>query len=153
LPRPSIFAMTRALSTCAYVWRHGLWILSMWTPGIGIMRLSDRCEDQVPQHPPPLPRRPAPRLAQDAGAQPPRRRHAPRAPAARYPTRPGYDRDEYPPAVGRGRGKGLRRGTHPRGWKADLRYIPSAENRSHGSTLGIKLRRFCDGTRFRYVFY
>ena len=39
-----------------------------------------------------------------------------------YPTREGYDRDEYPPAVGR-------------------------------AVLGIKLRRFCDGTRFRYVFY
>jgi hypothetical protein len=69
------------------------------------------------------------------------------------PTREGFDRDEYPPAVGRGRGKGLRRGTHPRGWKADVRYVPSSENRSHGSVLGIKLRRFCDGTRFRYVFY
>jgi hypothetical protein len=34
-----------------------------------------------------------------------------------------------------------------------VRYVPSAENRSHGSVLGIKLRRFCDGTRFRYVFY
>ena len=70
-----------------------------------------------------------------------------------FRTRPGFDRDEYPPAVGRGRGKGLRRGTHPRGWKADVCYVPSLENRSHGSTLGIKLRRFCDGTRFRYVFY
>jgi hypothetical protein len=27
-------------------------------------------------------------------------------------------------------------------------YVPSAENRSHGS----KLRRFCNGTRFRYTF-
>jgi Deoxyribonuclease NucA/NucB len=71
------------------------------------------------------------------------------------PTRDGYDRDEYPPAVarGRGRGKGLTHGTHPRGWKADVRYVPSSENRSHGSTLGTKLRRFCDGTRFRYAFY
>jgi hypothetical protein len=58
-----------------------------------------------------------------------------------YRTRPGMDRDEYPPAVGRGR------------WRADVAYVPSAENRSHGATLGIKLRRFCDGTRFRYVFY
>ena len=41
----------------------------------------------------------------------------------------------------------------PRGWKADVRYVPSSENRSHGSSLGIKLRRFCDGTRFRYVFF
>jgi hypothetical protein len=34
-----------------------------------------------------------------------------------------------------------------------VRYVPSAENRSHGSTLGIRLRGFCNGTRFRYVFY
>jgi hypothetical protein len=72
---------------------------------------------------------------------------------ASFPTRPGEDRDEYPPAVGRGRGPGLERGTNPRGWRADVRYVPSHENRSHGSTMGIKLRRFCDGTRFRYVFY
>jgi len=69
------------------------------------------------------------------------------------PTRPGYDRDEYPPAVGRGRGEGLARGLHPLGWRASVAYVPSHENRSHGSVLGIKLRRFCDGTRFRYVFY
>lgn len=70
-----------------------------------------------------------------------------------FPTRAGLDRDEYPPAVGRGRGKGLTRGSNPRGWKADVRYVPSSENRSHGSAMGTKLRRFCDGTRFRYVFY
>ena len=70
-----------------------------------------------------------------------------------WDTRPGYDRDEYPPAVGRGRGAHLVRGSNPRGWEADVAYVPSAENRSHGSTMGIKLRRFCDGTRFRYVFY
>jgi hypothetical protein len=58
-----------------------------------------------------------------------------------YGTRPGMDRDEYPPAVGRGR------------WRADVAYVPSGENRSHGATLGVKLRRFCDGTRFRYAFY
>jgi hypothetical protein len=68
------------------------------------------------------------------------------------PTRDGYDRDEYPPAVGRGRGKGLVRGSHPRGWMADVEYVRSAENRSHGSSLGAKLRRFCDGTKFRYRF-
>lgn len=60
---------------------------------------------------------------------------------AGIPTKRGYDRDEYPPAVGR---------EH---WRADVAYVPSAENRSHGSVLGIKLRRFCRGTRFRYVFY
>jgi len=68
-------------------------------------------------------------------------------------TRSGYDRDEYPPAVGRGRGKGLTRGVNPTGWMASVQYVPSAENRSHGSVLGIKLRRFCNGTAFRYVFY
>ncbi len=72
------------------------------------------------------------------------------------PTRSGFDRDEYPAAVGRGRrngaAHGLIRGTGPIGWRADVRYVPSGENRSHGSSLGSKLRRFCDGTRFRYVF-
>ena len=58
-----------------------------------------------------------------------------------YPTRDGFDRDEYPPAVGRRRAA------------AHVAYVPSSENRSHGATMGIKLRRFCDGTRFRYVFY
>lgn len=61
---------------------------------------------------------------------------------APYPTRPGYDRDEYPPAVARASG------TEP-----SVAYVPARENRSHGATLGAKLRRFCDGTRFRYVFY
>jgi hypothetical protein len=68
------------------------------------------------------------------------------------PTREGFDRDEYPPAVGRGRGPGLTRGRNPRGWKADVRYVPSSENRSHGATLGDRLEPFCNGTRFRYVF-
>ena len=52
----------------------------------------------------------------------------------------GYDRDEYPPAVGR------------IGWRADVKLVPSSENRSHGSKLGAKLSEFCDGTHFRYVF-
>ena len=68
------------------------------------------------------------------------------------PTRDGFDRDEYPPAVGRGRGPGLERGRHPRGWKADVRHVPSSENRSHGASLGAQLEPFCNGTRFRYVF-
>ena len=69
-------------------------------------------------------------------------------------TKPGNDRDEYPPAVGRGKyRKALERGVSPRGWKADVQYVPSAENRSHGSTMGLKLRRFCNGQQFRYLFY
>ena len=72
------------------------------------------------------------------------------------PTRAGFDRDEYPAAVGRGRANGaqhgLVRGLSPIGWMADVAYVPSSENRSHGASLGAKLRRFCDGVRFRYVF-
>ena len=72
------------------------------------------------------------------------------------PTKAGFDRDEYPAAVGRGRAngnqRGLVRGINPIGWMADVMYVRSSENRSHGSSLGAKLRRFCDGTRFRYVF-
>jgi hypothetical protein len=73
-----------------------------------------------------------------------------------FPTRAGFDRDEYPAAVGRGKPngdqRGLVRGVNPVGWMADVAYVPSSENRSHGSSLGAKLRAFCDGTRFRYVF-
>lgn len=72
------------------------------------------------------------------------------------PTKAGNDRDEYPPAVGRGRAdgklRGLVRGINPIGWMADVAYVPSGENRSHGSSLGSKLRGLCNGTRFRYVF-
>ena len=72
------------------------------------------------------------------------------------PTMDGFDRDEYPPAVGRGRAngdqKGLVRGINPVGWMADVMYVASSENRSHGSSLGAKLRGLCNGTRFRYVF-
>ena len=57
-----------------------------------------------------------------------------------FPVRTGYDRDEYPPAVGR------------ETWQADVAYVPSRENRSHGSSLGAQLRPFCRGTRFRYAF-
>jgi hypothetical protein len=69
------------------------------------------------------------------------------------PTRPGFDRDEYPPAVGRGRGRpALKRGSDPTGWRASVRYVRSGENRSHGSRLGDALSPYCNGTRFRYVF-
>ncbi len=71
-----------------------------------------------------------------------------------FATRAGYDRDEYPPAMGRGRGsEGLTLGANPVGWKASVMLVPSSENRSHGSVMGIKLRRFCSGTRFSYRFY
>jgi len=35
---------------------------------------------------------------------------------------------------------------------ASMRYVPSGENRSHGSVLATKLRRLCTGQQFRYVF-
>ncbi len=69
------------------------------------------------------------------------------------PTRKGYDRDEYPPAVGRGGGAGLMRGVNPVGWMASVMLIPSSENRSHGAVMGAKLRGLCSGTKFRYLFY
>jgi hypothetical protein len=72
------------------------------------------------------------------------------------PTKARFDRDEYPAAVGRGRSSGLSkaltRGINPIGWMADVEYVPSGENRSHGSSLGAKLRRLCNGARFRYAF-
>jgi hypothetical protein len=44
------------------------------------------------------------------------------------------------------------RGINPIGWMADVAYVPSSENRSHGSSLGAKLRPFCDGTKSQYAF-
>lgn len=69
---------------------------------------------------------------------------------------PRSHRDEYPAAVGRGRAngskRGLVRGARPRGWQADVAYVPTSENRSHGASLGAKLRRFRNGVKFRYLF-
>ena len=92
------------------------------------------------------------RLAPHPRAQPTRGRPAAQPLLKDVLTARGFDRDEYPPAVGRGKGAGLQRGTRPRGWRADVRYVPSSENRSHGAVLGNLLEDFCNGTRFRYVF-
>jgi hypothetical protein len=54
------------------------------------------------------------------------------------PTRDSYDREEYPPAVAAEGGAG-----------ADVRYVPSADNRGAGAVLGVQLAPFCDGQRFR----
>jgi hypothetical protein len=56
------------------------------------------------------------------------------------PTRKGFDRDEYPPAVAREGGKG-----------ADVRYVRSGENRSAGSYMGNALGSYCSKQRFRLV--
>jgi hypothetical protein len=68
------------------------------------------------------------------------------------PTREGFDATSTRQLLAGGRGPGLQRGRNPRGLKADVRYMPRSENRSHGATLGDRLERFCNGTRFRYVF-
>jgi hypothetical protein len=57
------------------------------------------------------------------------------------PTKPGFDRDEYPAAVLR------------KTWHANVTLVPSSENRSHGAVLGVKLRRYCDGTKVKFVWY
>jgi hypothetical protein len=57
------------------------------------------------------------------------------------PTRPGYDRDEWPMAMARS------------DWRAHVAYVPSGENRGAGASVGLKLRRWCDGTRFTVVGY
>lgn len=51
------------------------------------------------------------------------------------PTRDGFDRDEYPFAVCAEGGLG-----------ADVRHVPSSENRSHGGWLGNALEAWPDGT-------
>lgn len=68
-----------------------------------------------------------------------------------FKTKKRKDRDEYPPATARGKGSGLRKGKHPRGWKADVAYVPRKQNRSHGASLGNQLRTYCNGTRFSYA--
>jgi hypothetical protein len=53
------------------------------------------------------------------------------------PTKPRYDRDEYPPAMSDEGGNG-----------ADVRYVRSAENRSAGSVMRFQLARYCNEQRF-----
>lgn len=60
---------------------------------------------------------------------------------AGMPTRAGQDRDEYPPASARTT------------VKADVEYVASGQNRGAGSVQGIKLRRYCSGQRFTFVWY
>lgn len=81
-----------------------------------------------------------------------RRARLMRSVQATTPPRARQDRDEYPPAIGRGDGKGLERGRNPTGWRAHVRYVPDRENASHGASLGGQLRGLCEGSRFRYVF-
>ncbi len=61
------------------------------------------------------------------------------------PTRPGDDRDEYPPAV-------LRENV-----RADVEYVIARQNRSAGAVMGNTIsprrgRKWCDGARVRWAF-
>jgi hypothetical protein len=58
------------------------------------------------------------------------------------PTRPGFDRDEWPPAFTE------EAGLHSDGSRADVAYVASSENRSGGAVMGAALHGFCDGQRF-----
>lgn len=53
-----------------------------------------------------------------------------------YPTKPGYDRDEWPMAMCKEGGTG-----------ADIRYISPSDNRGAGSWVGNQLEAYPDGTR------
>ena len=58
-----------------------------------------------------------------------------------WPTKSGYDRDEYPPAM-----------SEEGGYGADVRYVPSSDNRGAGSSMGAQLSGWCEGQPFRFSF-
>jgi hypothetical protein len=57
------------------------------------------------------------------------------------PTKERYDRDEWPMAFAR------------KTWRTHVAYVSSGQNRGAGASIGLKLRRYCDGVRFRVVGY
>lgn len=59
---------------------------------------------------------------------------------AGIPTKKGFDRDEYPPAMSREGGEG-----------ANVKYVPSKDNRGSGRIMGIQLGKYCDGQAFRLI--
>jgi hypothetical protein len=95
-------------------------------------------------------------LAESDGGQRQGRVQASRSSAPAHTDDGGFDRDECPAAIGGGKAGGLAiglvRGIGPISWLADVEYVPSSENRSRGPSLGVKLRKLCDETRFRYAF-
>ncbi|PIE97117.1 DNA-entry nuclease [Bacillus fungorum] len=58
---------------------------------------------------------------------------------APYPSKKGYDRDEWPMAMCKEGGKG-----------AHIQYISPADNRGAGSWVGNKLDKYPDGTRVKF---
>jgi len=65
----------------------------------------------------------------------------------------GEHRDEYPPAMLRGRGPGLERGRDPTGWEADIESVPAYENIGAGASTGNTLKRYCNGQRVALTGY
>lgn len=59
---------------------------------------------------------------------------------APYPSKKGYDRDEWPMAMCKEGGKG-----------AHIEYISPADNRGAGSWVGNKLDKYPDGTRVKFI--
>jgi hypothetical protein len=57
-----------------------------------------------------------------------------------YPTKKGYDRDEWPMAMCAEGGAG-----------ADIRYITPSDNRGAGSWVGHKLDDYADGTKVEFI--
>lgn len=56
------------------------------------------------------------------------------------PTKPGYDRDEWPMAVCEEGGAG-----------ADVRYVTPSDNRGAGSWVGNQMSSYPDGTRVLFI--
>lgn len=59
---------------------------------------------------------------------------------APYPSKKGYDRDEWPMAMCKEGGDG-----------ADIRYIKPADNRGAGSWVGNQLEQYPDGTKVKFI--
>ena len=66
-------------------------------------------------------------------------------------SRPGQDRDEYPPAILRGRGDGLERGQNPTGWMASVAYVAPRQNQSAGATTSARVAPYCNGQPVEYT--
>jgi hypothetical protein len=68
------------------------------------------------------------------------------------PTRPAYDRGEYSAVVGRGRGEGLQRASHARGWNADVRWCRGRRTARAGPRWGRSCAASARRDALLYVF-
>ena len=55
-------------------------------------------------------------------------------------TVPGFDRDEYPPAMSKEGGKG-----------ASVKLIKPSDNRGSGASISSQLRKYPNGTKYRII--